>query len=342
MCGDGANDCGALRTAHVGISLSETESSIASAFTSSKPDISCVPQVIREGRAALVTSFGLFKFMVLYSVLEFFSTLLLYTIGSTLSDFEFLYIDLCLIVVFGFFFGQTRPYEGPLVAAPPLSSLISTIPMVSMMLQTVIMLSFQITVFLVVRHFPWYQPLYIVDKIDKLANYENYVIYTISQFQYIILAICYSFGAPYREAIYKNIYFFASIVALTAISAVITVSRLPFIEAVMRFKYPPNVDMAVVIFCMAIVNFVISFITEDFIVNWLLYNLAYSGRNNANSSSSSKGRQAIDHGGTLKKCRSLIGDCSNGGSWQADRLSVEHLSEVQVKSYGTMNELHVI
>jgi cation-transporting ATPase 13A3/4/5 len=63
MCGDGANDCSALKAADVGISLSEAEASVAAPFTSSTPDIGCVIEVIKEGRAALVTSFSCFKFM---------------------------------------------------------------------------------------------------------------------------------------------------------------------------------------------------------------------------------------------------------------------------------------
>ena len=56
MCGDGANDCGALKAADVGISLSEAEASIAAPFTSKIQDISCVITLLREGRCALTTS----------------------------------------------------------------------------------------------------------------------------------------------------------------------------------------------------------------------------------------------------------------------------------------------
>ena len=124
FCGDGANDCGALKAADVGISLSEAEASVAAPFTSRTFDISCVPEVIREGRAALVTSFSCCKYMSLYSAIQFASVNLLYISVSNLSDFEFLYIDLVLILPIAIFMGWAGAYP-VLSRKRPTASLIS-------------------------------------------------------------------------------------------------------------------------------------------------------------------------------------------------------------------------
>ena len=57
MVGDGSNDCIALKKAAVGISISNTEASIAAPFTSKTEDISCVPILLKEGRGSMAMAF---------------------------------------------------------------------------------------------------------------------------------------------------------------------------------------------------------------------------------------------------------------------------------------------
>ena len=55
FCGDGANDCCALQAAHIGLSLSEMEASIASPFVSTIDNISTVVELLKEGKACLAS-----------------------------------------------------------------------------------------------------------------------------------------------------------------------------------------------------------------------------------------------------------------------------------------------
>nr|CAD7264233.1 unnamed protein product [Timema shepardi] len=269
MCGDGANDCGALKAAHAGISLSEAESSVASPFTSREPNISCVPIVIREGRAALSTSFGIFKFMVAYSLTEFLSAIILYNIESNLSDLEFLFIDICLIVNFAFFYGKTEAYSGPLVKTPPLSSLLSLAPMLSLTLQLLVNILFQGICFHLVRLYPWYHA-FNYESLTSYACYENYAVFCVSLFQYITLAVVFSEGAPYRKPIYTNKTLTISLMAMTLISIYITVYPAQWVIRWLELKVAEGYGFRIITVAIGFAGFFLGIFLERFFVKYAL------------------------------------------------------------------------
>lgn len=271
MCGDGANDCGALKAAHTGISLSEAESSVASPFTSNEANISCIPKVIREGRAALVTSFGVFKFMVAYSLTEFLSVIILYGIDCSLTNLEFLFIDICLVVHFASFFGKTNAYTKNIVQNPPMTSLLGFIPIMSLILFMVVTTFFQYLTYYLIQSFDWFVPfVYDPDQPLNFVSYENYAVFSISLFQYIIMAVVFSKGKPYREPFYSNFPFFSSLVIMVLVCAYITVYPANWIINTLELKLPPNYDMRLVILALAFANFVLCLIIESFVIEYLL------------------------------------------------------------------------
>ena len=148
MCGDGANDCPALKAANVGVSLSEAEASIAAPFLSKINDISCIDILLREGRAALVTSFQCFKYMSMYSFIQTVSVVSLYARKSCLTDGSYLYIDLFLILPLAITMSYT-PARNKLSKMKPSSSLFSAPILTSMIGQFLIQAFFQVGIFFI-------------------------------------------------------------------------------------------------------------------------------------------------------------------------------------------------
>ncbi|KAI2623275.1 hypothetical protein GGR54DRAFT_597429 [Hypoxylon sp. NC1633] len=218
FCGDGANDCGALKAADVGISLSEAEASVAAPFTSRVFDIRCVPDVIREGRAALVTSFSCFKFMSVYSAIQFTSVSFLYASASNLGDFQFLFIDVLLILPIAIFMGWSGPY--PILSKKrPTANLVSRKVLTPLLGQMMICIAIQAAAFLIVRKQSWYIPPRVNPEKSNVKNSENTALFLVSCFEYIFIGVVLNAGRPFRQPMNQNWPFMTTILAALALTA---------------------------------------------------------------------------------------------------------------------------
>jgi cation-transporting ATPase 13A3/4/5 len=93
---DGENDCGALKVDDVGISLSQKEVSIAESFSSKIPDISCIIEVLKEGKC---------------TIKKLISVTFLILLDSYLSNWEYIVIVLFLITPLAFLMPLTPNYD---------------------------------------------------------------------------------------------------------------------------------------------------------------------------------------------------------------------------------------
>ncbi|KAG5519875.1 hypothetical protein PMAC_000152 [Pneumocystis sp. 'macacae'] len=277
FCGDGANDCSALKAANIGISLSDTEASIVSSFTDKKFDITCVFDLIREGRAALVTSFSCFKYMALYSAIQFISASILYSSASNLGNFQYLYIDLILVLPIAISMGRSEAYP-KLVKKRPTASLVSNRVIGSLLGNIFILLSLQLTVYYLVRLQDWYKkPLPRSDLFD-VSNSDNSALFTFSCYQYILVAIILSIGPPYRQSIYRNsimpflnnnkliiseLFVFFIVISLITVTFILC-KPASWVYNILELSYM-RFDFCLIIVSLAIFNYTITWLSEKYL-----------------------------------------------------------------------------
>ncbi len=98
MCGDGGNDCIALISADIGISLNDCENSrkIISHFSYRFDSIICVENILRIGRACFENNIIILKYILLYGALQSTMVSCLFFENTDLSKSQYFYQD-CFI-----------------------------------------------------------------------------------------------------------------------------------------------------------------------------------------------------------------------------------------------------
>nr|XP_020820303.1 probable cation-transporting ATPase 13A5 isoform X2 [Phascolarctos cinereus] len=299
MCGDGANDCGALKMAHAGISLSEQEASVASPFTSKTANIECVPHLIREGRAALVSSFGVFKYLTMYGVIQLIGTSLLYWQLQLFGNYQYLMQDVAITLMVCLTMSSTHAYP-KLAPYRPAGQLISPPLLLSVFLNACFSGIVQIWAFLFVKQQPWYcevqrySQCFLANRSDSFSDasvdgnltmgngtltsnsvlsFESTTLWPITTLNCITVAFIFSKGKPFRKPVYTNYLFSFLLFAALGVTLFITFADIPVIYSGMEL-IPTITTWRISVLAASLVHFCVAFFVEDAILQnrafWLL------------------------------------------------------------------------
>ncbi|KAM4771100.1 putative cation-transporting ATPase 13A4 [Rhinophrynus dorsalis] len=287
MCGDGANDCGALKVAHAGISLSEHEASVASPFTSQTANIQCVPQLIKEGRAALVASFAVFKYVTLYAMIQFICLLILFWQLKSVGLYQYLLQDVGCTILVSLTSSLTHAYQKLAPYRPP-AQLISPPLLLSVIINVLLTLACQICGFIAVQKQPWYSSTdfracapsngsitgssnisdgssNVTEEVSIYESYETTTLWPITTISLVIMAFVFAKGKPFRKPIYTNYIFVCLLPLQLAAFLFILFANFESVYKGLQLVCTPTL-WRIYILIMLVVFFLVSFAVEELII----------------------------------------------------------------------------
>jgi predicted P-type ATPase len=226
MCGDGGNDCGALKTAHVGVALSDAEASVVSPFTSLDKSIESVVEVLKEGRCALASALASYKYIIMYGQIESMNQILCAYYRINFSEWCWVFMDGFWVIGMAFVLPLSQAQD-KLSASRPTSSLLGPHTMASAC--GVLFINYFFTVLALAALFnqDWFQcRQWVNSDVSNLNvigdNYEAQTLFIITGYQYISSAMAYNFGYEFRQSWFQNRWFVILATTFTAIHFFVT------------------------------------------------------------------------------------------------------------------------
>ncbi|KAM5163824.1 putative cation-transporting ATPase 13A5 [Mantella aurantiaca] len=287
FCGDGANDCGALKIAHAGISLSNLEASVASPFTSKIPNIECVPKLLKEGRNTLVTSICLFKYLIMYTLIELICMMLLFWKKTLLGNYHYLMQDIAITVTVMLTMSLTGPAP-KLAPYRPAMSLMSPSLLLSVTLHIIFTIVIQASSFYLVQQQTWYNETDVFSACDhhnqsyvnhtmiaqhsQSQNFLTTTLWPVTGINLIIVEFVFCKGKPFRKPIYTNYLLCILILAQLGAFLFMLFADIEILYSSMELVCTPYY-WRIEILSMVVVLFIGSYGVETFVYNRTIWQL---------------------------------------------------------------------
>ncbi|KRX07877.1 hypothetical protein PPERSA_10265 [Pseudocohnilembus persalinus] len=146
-----------------------------------------------------------FKYMGMYSIIQFMSSLLIYVFWGAPGQYQYLFWDMIIIVPIATFLGKVDPKD-KLTKDIPEKSLISISFLTSFFGLCLIQFTFQIISTYFLHQQKWYlrpdEVRFYLETYNKKINYDGTVLFWVANFQYIIVGIGISFGKQFKKQFY--------------------------------------------------------------------------------------------------------------------------------------------
>ncbi|PVU98828.1 hypothetical protein BB560_005605 [Smittium megazygosporum] len=210
MCGDGGNDCGALRAANVGMALSGSDASIVSPFSTTRDSIYTCVELMSQGRGALATSFANYKFLILYGqIMAMFKAFSMYY-SVTISQPVWITVDGFISIAMSLSISLSKPLK-TLANRRPTAKLLGVETISSALGQTILNWLYMVILFVILYRRPWFR----CHEFDSSTsdykkwwllgdNYEAEILGLVVMMQFANCGFIYNFGYVFRTSWYKN------------------------------------------------------------------------------------------------------------------------------------------
>jgi cation-transporting ATPase 13A3/4/5 len=280
FCGDGANDVGALKSAHVGVSLCEAEASVAAPLTSKRQTIACMVAVVAEGRCSLDTSYLIFKFIIVYAFVQVFAVNLMYSFGGSVGNYQYLIQDLLFTTVLAGTMGFTRPAKKLTSQRPP-ERLMSAGIWFPVIAQFVVCATFQLAALIMLAHQPWYVRFdpepgatgtncfarETANSPECAQSWENSCVFVMSLGQFLITAFVFNKGPPHRRGVWTNTWLLVALVLQTGFLLFVVFSPGSVVSESFAGMVPfPSVGFRFKMLGMLLLNFAASWLGDHLAV----------------------------------------------------------------------------